>query len=156
MYLFILVLLVGFLVFLLPKRDKDPLGPLKNEAYKYSGLKPELYYSFLNNMKLMQQVTYSVDTSAGYLYKAIDNLQDLALYAKGGSTGLIDEIHELASRIGNAGELIILDSALNQGVRFYPKFIKFIPDTVLPKFCKAYPGAPECKANFLNNPTAPD
>jgi hypothetical protein len=93
-------------------------------------------------------VIHSVDTSAGYLYKAIDNLQDLALYAKGGSTGLIDEIHSLASQIGDAGELMILDQALQQGVRFYPKFIKFIPDTSLSKFCETYPGAPECKANL--------
>jgi hypothetical protein len=156
MYLFILVLLVCFLVFFLPKRDKDTFGPLKLEAYKYSGLKPELYYSFLNNMKLMQQVLNSVETSAGYLYTAVDNLQDLALYAKGGSTGLIDEIHDLASRIGNAGELMILDSALKQGVRFYPKFIKFIPDSDLSKFCTNYPGAPECQARLLKNPTAPD
>ena len=148
MYLFIVVLLVCLVVYLLPKRNKDPLGPLKLKAYKYSGLNPDIYYSFLNNMKLMQQVIHSVDTSAGYLYKAIDNLQDLALYAKGGSTGLIDEIHSLASQIGDAGELMILDQALQQGVRFYPKFIKFIPDTTLSKFCATYPGAPECKANL--------
>jgi len=95
-------------------------------------------------MDLMKQSLYSVDLSAKYLYKAIDNLQDLALNAKGGSTGFIEEVHEIASRLGNAGELMIMEEALKQGVRFHPKFIKYTPDTLLSNFCKKYPGAPEC------------
>jgi hypothetical protein len=95
-------------------------------------------------MDLMKQSLYSVDLSARYLYQAIDNLQDLALNAKGGSTGFIDEVHEIASRLGNEGELMILDVALEQGVRFHPKFIKDTPITMLQDFCKKYPSAPEC------------
>ena len=144
MYLFILVFLVCLIVYFYPKRDRDQLAPIKYEVYKYSGLNPELYRMFLNNMDLMKQNLYSVDLSAKYLYKAIDNLQDLALNAKGGSTGFIDEVHEIASRLGSEAELMIMDVALEKGVRFHPKFIKDTPDTTLQDFCKKYPGAPEC------------
>jgi len=92
----------------------------------------------------MKQYMYSVDLSSKYLYQAIDNLQDLALNAKGGSTGLIDEVHEIASRLGNEAELMILDVALSQGIRFHPKFIKHIPNSDLSNFCQKYPNAPEC------------
>ncbi len=92
----------------------------------------------------MKQNLYSVDLSTKYLYKAIDNLQDLALNAKGGSTGFIDEVHDIASRLGNEAELMIMEVALEQGTRFNPKFIKYVPDTNLQDFCEKYPGAPEC------------
>jgi hypothetical protein len=92
----------------------------------------------------MKQNIYSVDLSAKYLYQAIDNIQDMALSAKGGSTGFIEEIHDIASRLGNEAELMILDVALQQGVRFHPKFIKDVPETMLEDFCKKYPNAPEC------------
>ena len=139
-----MVLLVVLIVYFFPKRDRDQLAPIKNEVYKYSGLNPDLYHSFLNNMDLMKKSLYSVDLSAIYLYQAIDNLQDLALNAKGGSTGFIEDVHEIASRLGNEGELMILDVALEQGVRFHPKFIKHIPNSDLANFCKKYPDAPEC------------
>jgi hypothetical protein len=120
------------------------LAPIKYEVYKYSGLNPDLYHRFLNNMDLMKQNLYSVDLSAKYLYKAIDNLQDLALNAKGGSTGFIEEVHDIASRLGSEAELMIMEVALEKGVRFNPKFIKETPDTNLQDFCEKYPGAPEC------------
>ena len=144
MFIFIIVLLVAFVVYIYPKRDRDQLASIKYEVYKYSGLNPDMYHSFLNNMELMKQSLHSVDLSAKYLYQAIDNLQDLALYAKGGSTGFIEDVHEIASRLGNEAELMILDEALKQGIRFHPKFIKFTPDDNLYKFCLKYPGAPEC------------
>jgi len=144
MFIFIIVLLVVFAVYFYPKRDRDQLAPIKYEVYKYSGLNPDMYRSFLNNMELMKQSLHSVDLSAKYLYQAIDNLQDLALYAKGGSTGFIEDVHEIASRLGHEAELMILDEALKQGIRFHPKFIKFTPDDNLYKFCLKYPSAPEC------------
>ena len=144
MYLFILVLVIAFVVYLYPKRDKDELEPIKNEVYKYSGLNPDLYYSFLNNMSLMKQTLYSTDISAKYLDQAIENLQDMALYAKGGSGGFVEEVHEIASRLGNQGELMIMEVALENGTRFYPKYIKYTSSTTLRDFCIQYPNAPEC------------
>ena len=119
--------LVLFLIYVYPQRDVDPLRDLKFEAHKYSGLNPTLYYKFLNNISLMRQTISSVDTSAGYLYTAIENLQDMGLESVGGSSGFVEELHDLGSRIGNAAELLILEEAVNQGVRFNPKYIKTIP-----------------------------
>lgn len=144
MYLLILVILVCIAVYLYPKQDRDVLAPIKFEVHKYSGLNPGLYHSFINNMELMEKYKHSVDLSAKYLYQAIDNLQDLALNAKGGSTGFIEEVHEIASRLGSEAEIMILKTATEQGVRFRPKFIQETRDTILSDFCKKYPNAPEC------------
>lgn len=152
MFMFILLALIVFAIYIYPKRDNDKLKDLKFEVYKYSGLNPDLYYRFLNNIQLMDQTIQSVETSSGYLYEALDNLQDMALNAKGGSSGLIENLHDIASRIGNAAELTILDNALRQGVRFYPKYIKNTPDTKLFDFCVQYPNAPECNSKRLIDP----
>ena len=126
MFILVILVLLIFLIYVYPKQKLDRLKLLKYEVYKYSGLNPNLYYKFLNNIELMEQTLQSVDTSSNYLYLAIDNLQDIALYAKGGSTGFIDQVHDIASRLGNEAELMILEVALQQGVRFQPKYIKDI------------------------------
>lgn len=144
MFILIALIILAFVIYIYPKRKPDRLKILKYEAYKYSGLNPDLYYKFLNNIELMEQTIQSVDTSSKYLYTALDNLQDIALYSKGGSSGFIDKIHDLSSRIGNEAELMILEVALQQGVRFHPKYIKPIEPTFIQDFCKKYPNAPEC------------
>ena len=81
----------------------------------------------MNNIELFEQTTYSVTLSQKYLYRAIDSLQELALYTVGGSSNAIHEINELASEIGDIAEQMIAETALKQGVRFRPKYIKDIP-----------------------------
>ena len=128
MIIVLILALAMFLMYVYPQRDTDPLRDFQYEAHKYSGLNPELYYRFLNNMKLMKQtLPSSVDTSSYYLYAALENLQDIGLESKGGSSGFIENLHDLASRIGDAAELLILQEAVQQGVRFNPKYIKNIP-----------------------------
>ena len=127
LFIVLMLAVVLFLIYVYPQRDTDPLRDLKYEAHKYSGLNPELYRRFLNNMNLMKQTLSSVDTSSMYLYVALENLQDMGLEAMGGSSGFVEDLHDLASRIGNAGELLILEEAVTQGVRFNPKYIKNIP-----------------------------
>ena len=126
MFILVILVLLIFLIYIYPKQKTDRLKLLKYEVYKYSGLNPDLYYKFLNNIELMEQTLQTVETSSKYLYLAIDNLQDIALYAKGGSTGLIEQVHDIASRLGNEAELMILEVALQQGVRFHPKYLKDI------------------------------
>ena len=126
-------------LYLYPKRNKRPLDEYKQKAKKYSGLSPDKYSEFVNNLELSEQTLYSVTLSTKYLYKAIDALQDLPLYAKGGSSGLIEEIHEMASSIGDAMERQIAKTALDQGVRFNPRYIKGIQDQKQEVLKKAIP-----------------
>ena len=123
MYLLVLFTLLT-MMYIYPRREVDRLQVFKERAYKYSGIDPDTYAKFRIGLSLMQQSIHSVDTSASYLYGAIDNLQDLGLYMKGGSSDVVYEIHQLASDIGDAGERMLLDEALAQGVRFMPKYLK--------------------------------
>jgi len=102
-------------------------------------LSPDKYSEFVNNLELSEQTLYSVTLSKKYLYKSLDALQDLALYSKGGSSGLIEEIHEMTSAIGDIVERQIANTAIEQGVRFNPKYIKGIQDQKQEVLKKAIP-----------------
>jgi len=128
MFLLFTILLIVVAVYFYPNRNKNPLEIYKQKAKKYSGLSPEKYSEFINNLELSEQMIYSVTQSSKYLYKSIDALQDIPLYSIGGSSELIQEIHELASSIGNTMERLIAETAISQGVRFYPKYIKDLQD----------------------------
>jgi hypothetical protein len=104
------------------KQNTNTIRELKLRVYTYSGLSPEVYSDFLNNINIAEQTsTYSVDLSEMYLDKAINALQELALYGDGTA---IDDVHELASAIGDEVEKNIAQTAIKQGVRFRPKYTK--------------------------------
>jgi hypothetical protein len=127
MFLLFVILLVIAVVYFYPQPKND----YKSQAKKYSGVCPAKYSEFVNNLELSEQMSYSVTQSSKYLYKALDALQDIPLYAVDGSSGLISEIHELASLIGDSVERNIAQTAIKQGVRFVPRYIKDIQDEEL-------------------------
>ena len=131
MFLLFVILLAVVAVFFWPNRDLKPLEVYKEKAKKYSGLAPEKYAEFINNLELSEQMVYSVTQSVKYLDYAIEALQDIALYAKGGSSGLREELHELASSVGDAMERLIAKTAISQGTRFHPKYMKPLQDEEL-------------------------
>lgn len=129
MFLLFVILLVVAAVYFYPQLVKTKsLDEYKSQAKRYSGVSPEKYSEFINNLELSEQMVYSVTQSTKYLYKALDALQDIPLYSVGGSSGLISDIHELASSIGDAMERNIAQTAISQGVRFVPRYIKDTQD----------------------------
>jgi len=104
---------------MVPKGEKDSLRDFKREAHKYSGLNPELYYTFTNELD-MHQATMS---SPRHLYLALDALEELALYTRGTSSGVRDEVRILVCNLGDAAELELI----LKGVRFTPKYLKETP-----------------------------
>lgn len=128
MFLLFVILFIIAVVYFYPQLSKNSLDVYKNQAKKYSGVSPTKYSEFINNLELSEQMSYSVTQSSKYLYKALDALQDIPLYAVDGSSGLISEIHELASSIGDAMERNIAQTAATQGVRFVPRYMKDTQD----------------------------
>ena len=74
-----------------------------------------MYFSFVNNLELFQ-----MHNSPEYLQKALWSLEELALYTKGGSSGVRDDVRVLVCNLGDAGERIMLD----KGIPFTPKYLK--------------------------------
>jgi hypothetical protein len=126
MYLLLIIILVAFAVLLFPKRNKNKLDVYKMQAHAYSGLSPSVYAQFVNNLELAEQTTYSVTLSSRYLYKALDALQELALYTTTGSAETVPDVYVIVKAIGNEVESIIAENAARQGVRFVPRFLQDI------------------------------
>jgi hypothetical protein len=119
-------MLVVFAVLLFPKRNKNKLDIYKMQAHAYSGLSPSVYTQFVNNLELAEQTTYSVTMSSRYLYKALDALQELALYTTTGTAETVQNVYAIVRGIGNEIESIIAETATRQGVRFVPRFLQDI------------------------------
>jgi len=104
---------------------------MKIEAQEFSGLNPELFREFLNNMTLFEESLEFPDLSSKYLYQAIDALERMALYTTSSSVNAVEAINEIVRAIGNEGELMILESSTNQGLSFRPTYLNNMDDFYL-------------------------
>tara|TARA_B110000285_G_scaffold225199_1_gene283071 strand:- start:101 stop:466 length:366 start_codon:yes stop_codon:yes gene_type:complete len=109
-------------------KQNERLQELKIEAQEYSGLNPELFKDFLNNMTLFEESLEFPDLSSNYLYQAIDALERTALYTTSSSINAIDMIHEIVKEIGVEAETMILESSMNKGMSFRPIYLNNIDD----------------------------
>jgi hypothetical protein len=128
----LILIFVIFLTLLLftPKISKqnEKLHELKIEAQEYSGLNPELFKEFLNNMTLFEESLEFPDLSSKYLYQAIDALERMALYTTSSSINAVEMVHEIVKQIGMEAELMILESAMNKGLSFRPTYLNNMDD----------------------------
>ena len=130
--LLLILIFVIFLTLLLftPKVSKvnERLHELKIEAQEYSGLNPELFKEFLNNMTMFEESLEFPDLSSKYLYQAIDALERMALYTTSSSVDAVSAVHEIVKEIGMEAELMILESAMNKGLSFRPTYLNNMDD----------------------------
>ncbi len=130
--LLLILIFVIFLTLLLftPKVSKqnERLHELKIEAQEFSGLNPELFKDFLNNMTLFEESLEFPDLSSKYLYQAIDALERMALYTTSSSVSAVETVHEIVKEIGMEAELMILESAMNKGLSFRPTYLNNMDD----------------------------
>ena len=130
--LLLILISVIFLTLLLftPKVSKvnERLHELKIEAQEYSGLNPELFKEFLNNMTLFEESLEFPDLSSKYLYQSIDALEHMALYTTSSSLDTVEAVHEIVKQIGMEAELMILESAMGKGLSFRPTYLNNIDD----------------------------
>lgn len=133
MSLLIIVLAVFFIIMLITpnvqsRPENQQLEDLKFEINKYSGLNPESYQSFVNNIDLMQSTLQNgnVEIATNYLYSAIENIQDLSLYLTGSTTEITDSILDLSRQVGIESEKMIMDVALFKRKDFRPRYLNDI------------------------------
>jgi len=123
----LILLFIIFLTLLLftPKVSKqnERLHELKIEAQEFSGLNPELFKEFLNNMTLFEDTLSPI-----YLYQAIDSLERMALYTTSSSVDAVEVVHEIVKEIGMEGELVILEDSMNKGLSFRPTYLNNMDD----------------------------
>lgn len=94
---------------------------LKHEAHKYSGIHPDEYKMFMENMAMCEEVIQTDPRQAAtYLYQALDHLHNLGTH---NMYGVEDEIHEIATNMGIAVEERILRSALKLGINWTPNYL---------------------------------
>jgi hypothetical protein len=101
---------------------------LKIEAQEYSGLNPELFKEFINNMTMFEESLEFPDLSSKYLYQAIDALERMALYTTSSSVDAVSTVHEIVKEIGMEAELMILESAMDKGLTFRPTYLNNMDD----------------------------
>jgi hypothetical protein len=123
MAIFFLLVVFSPKITLINSEDEE-IARIKTELHQYSGLNPDIYIEFINSIELMEKSIYSdTDLATYYLYKSIDSAQNIALYATGINTYVIDDINRLTIELGVRGEKLILDQALLKGDRFRPTYL---------------------------------
>lgn len=126
MLIFLIIAVLFLLINFAPKGHiykDDFLDDLKMEVHRYSGVHPESFNNFMTNMELMEDNITKTDLASYYLYSAIDNAQNLAMYTTGHGTFVIDEVAEITNRLGTYAEQIIMNEALLRGNSFKPRYL---------------------------------
>lgn len=113
------------------------LEDLKFNVHKYSGLHPQSYLSFENNLELMETELEKLNSPMAehYLQKAVEDIEDLSLYTTGSNTEIIDDLMKISKQIGIESEKLIMEVAQFNKEHFRPKYLNNLNDTT-----KYYPG----------------
>ena len=102
--------------------NTDLLLPYKIRAKKFSGLHPDTYYQFLNELELHTRIP-TVESAQWRLHRALEALQELALYAHP-SSDAPEAIRILVNEIGDVCESRLFTLALETDQDFTPKYLK--------------------------------
>lgn len=119
MLIYLLVLLAFVIAALLiPERTANPkyVRDMQMKIHPYSGLNPDLYTQYINNLELFEENINNVDVASEFLYNAIDSAEELKLY---GNTDFNSSIQDVAI----TGESLLMKYALKNGDHFYPKYL---------------------------------
>ena len=94
---------------------------IKESVHVYSGLHPEHFMAFINNIDLFEKNIDSVHLAATYLYRSIGFLEELAMY---GDVDVQEHIHKIIPTVGMTGERILMKKALQHNMVFRPTYLK--------------------------------
>ena len=90
----------------------------ERKIVKYSGLNPSSYTEFVNNLQLMKTTD-----EPDYLYKALDNLENLSLYTQNSDLHVVEDIKGIIVSLGKDGETYIMKHSLDKGHSFVPVYL---------------------------------
>lgn len=116
---------VGYMAYILMGAPADwtqEEEDLKEEALKYSGINPEEFKLFAQEMKMAEDVLDEDKPrdAARHLYKALDHFENLGTH---NHYDVQEDIHDVAVRIAIATEKRILESALKLGINWTPRYL---------------------------------
>lgn len=125
----ITVILIGIVVYLvlkMIKRDVDDFTDVKaiqKKIHKFSGVNEEMYEQYLAYINLAKENIKDVKKSKEFFYNSLRILEEIALYGVSGDLDIQDEMTFLIQELGYNFEILIMNSALNSGVRFNPRYL---------------------------------
>jgi len=119
---FIFALVAAYMVFLLTRTPPalNAFDALKMEAHKYSGVNPEEFKAFLNDLRLCELYLTEPAQGVVFLRRAIDHLQNLGVY---NDYDIHEEIEDLAFRVGWEYERELQRNAVAQKLRFQTRYL---------------------------------
>jgi hypothetical protein len=119
---FIFALVAAYMVFLLTRTPPalNAFDALKMEAHKYSGVNPEEFKAFLNDLRLCELYLTEPGQGVVFLRRAIDHLQNLGVY---NDYDIHEEIEDLAFRVGWEYERELQRNAVAQKLRFQTRYL---------------------------------
>ena len=125
----ITVILIGIVVYLvlkMIKRDVDDFTDVKaiqKKIHKFSGVNEEMYEQYLAYINLAKENIKDVKKSKEFFYNSLRILEEIALYGVSGDLDIQDEMTFLIQELGYNFEILLMNSALNSGVRFNPRYL---------------------------------
>lgn len=76
----------------------------------------------------MEKNIKNVQIASEFLYTALASLEELGLYNTTGYSGVEEKINNLVNNIGKYSEELLLINALEQKIRFIPRYLNNIED----------------------------
>ena len=94
------------------------------EVHPYSGLDPQTWEMFQSHLSEFENQKASLEQRAGGLYRAIEDVRNLALFVRRADDHEHQEkLESIAVQMGVEGETTLFELARNSGMYFFPKYL---------------------------------
>ena len=120
-----IIIVIGVFAYIVSRVDTslNRVDAVIRETSKYSDIHEVTYKTFLALIQIAKEYRTSVEMSQVYLEKALRVLNDIPLYLPAMDGEVMNDIGDISYRLGYEFEQLLIREALNQGVKFIPKYI---------------------------------
>jgi hypothetical protein len=132
MWLKLILVIFLFVTFFPYQRSLDePIDSYVNQVHKFSGLSPDHFYLFVDQMQIMKaNIRSDPDVASKALYMGLENLREIGLYTQRADDMYEEELNAIADKLARTCEDVIQSTALVRGVRFLPRYLNdIVPET---------------------------
>ena len=122
----IFIACIVYIALKLVKRETDDFQhvlEIQKKIHKYSGVHPEMYENYFAYINLAKENIKDINSSKKFFYKSIHFLEEVALYGESGDLDIQGDMTYLIQQLGYEFEKLLLNSAINSGIRFMPKYL---------------------------------
>jgi len=120
-----IIIVIGVFAYIVSRVDTslNRVDAVIRETSKFSDIHEVTYKTFLALIQIAKEYRTSVEMSQVYLEKALRVLNDIPLYLSTMDGEVMNDIGDISYRLGYEFEQLLMREALNQGVKFVPKYI---------------------------------